>query len=196
MPRLFSRRPIYFPGRYLLTTEGVESATPTTMRFTTSPTRTRALPTCRRSSTRHARQPDCRHPSTTFRFTTSRHNRPDIMDNPPVTAAFGITNFDSARSTKTMRGHSVWRAGGTDLGQRLRRTIVLFHPLQQSAIHPDPVGDLLINGVASGITHKSYTNGIQGDASYQVNRPIRSAPASPSAASRPSSAIRRWSSPA
>ncbi len=31
---------------------------------------------------------------------------------------------------------------------------------------PDPVGDLLLNGIASDISRQSYTNGIQGDASY------------------------------
>ena len=34
---------------------------------------------------------------------------------------------------------------------------------------PDPVGDLLLNGIASTITRTSYTNGIQGDGAYQVN---------------------------
>jgi len=34
---------------------------------------------------------------------------------------------------------------------------------------PDPVGDLLLNGVASDITRESLTNGIQGDASYMIN---------------------------
>jgi outer membrane receptor protein involved in Fe transport len=34
---------------------------------------------------------------------------------------------------------------------------------------PDPVGDLLMNGVASDITRESLTNGIQGDGSYVIN---------------------------
>src|SRR6202042_1735870 len=34
---------------------------------------------------------------------------------------------------------------------------------------PDPVGDLLINGIASNISRTSLTNGLQGDGSYQVN---------------------------
>jgi len=34
---------------------------------------------------------------------------------------------------------------------------------------PDPIGDLLLNGIASTITRTSYTNGIQGDGAYQVN---------------------------
>ena len=34
---------------------------------------------------------------------------------------------------------------------------------------PDPLGDLLINGVASDVVRQSYTNGIQADGSYQIN---------------------------
>jgi outer membrane receptor protein involved in Fe transport len=34
---------------------------------------------------------------------------------------------------------------------------------------PDPTGDLLLNGIASDISRQSYTNGIQGDASYMIN---------------------------
>ena len=34
---------------------------------------------------------------------------------------------------------------------------------------PDPVGDLLINGIASDILRTSYTNGLQGDGSYKIN---------------------------
>jgi outer membrane receptor protein involved in Fe transport len=34
---------------------------------------------------------------------------------------------------------------------------------------PDPVGDLLLNGIASDISRQSYTNGIQGDGSYVIN---------------------------
>ena len=34
---------------------------------------------------------------------------------------------------------------------------------------PDPTGDLLLNGIASDISRQSYTNGVQGDASYVLN---------------------------
>jgi outer membrane receptor protein involved in Fe transport len=40
-----------------------------------------------------------------------------------------------------------------------------------NALHflPDPTGDLQLNGIASDITRTSYTNGVQGDGSYQLN---------------------------
>ena len=34
---------------------------------------------------------------------------------------------------------------------------------------PDPVGDLLLNGVASDISRQAYTNGFQGDGSYVID---------------------------
>jgi outer membrane receptor protein involved in Fe transport len=34
---------------------------------------------------------------------------------------------------------------------------------------PDPIGDLLLNGIASDISRQSFTNGIQGDGSYTIN---------------------------
>ena len=34
---------------------------------------------------------------------------------------------------------------------------------------PDPLGDLLINGVASDMVRQSFTNGIQADGSYRIN---------------------------
>ena len=50
---------------------------------------------------------------------------------------------------------------------------------------PDPIGDLLLNGIASDISRQSYTNGIQGDGSYLINAAHTAAhSASPSAANR------------
>ena len=34
---------------------------------------------------------------------------------------------------------------------------------------PDIIGDMLLNGIASNVTRTSYTNGLQGDGSYNVN---------------------------
>jgi outer membrane receptor protein involved in Fe transport len=34
---------------------------------------------------------------------------------------------------------------------------------------PDPVGDLLLNGIASDVSRQSYTNGVQADGSYVIN---------------------------
>ena len=93
-----------------------------------------------------------------------------LNGNPPVTSAFGITNFNSAALNEN-------QYEDTQFGVlALQRSINGFdgqvsYFTRYNFLHfmPDPVGDLLINGIASDITRESYSNGIQGDASYIIN---------------------------
>ena len=93
-----------------------------------------------------------------------------LNGNPPVNSAFGITNFNSAALNEN-------QYEDTQFGVlALQRSINGFdgqvsYFTRYNFLHfmPDPVGDLLINGIASDITRKSYSNGIQGDASYIIN---------------------------
>jgi outer membrane receptor protein involved in Fe transport len=93
-----------------------------------------------------------------------------IGQNGFVTDAFGITSFDSAQLNENQREltHfgvlSVQRSINGFDGQ-----LSYFTRYNHLHFTPDPVGDLLLNGIASDITRTSYTNGIQGDGSYQVN---------------------------
>jgi outer membrane receptor protein involved in Fe transport len=88
----------------------------------------------------------------------------------PVTSAFGITNFNSANLNEN-------QYEDTQFGVlALQRSVngfdgQLSYFNRYNTLHfvPDPVGDLLLNGVASDITRQSFTNGVQGDASYIVN---------------------------
>ncbi len=92
------------------------------------------------------------------------------MGNPPVTSAFGITSFNSANLNENQYEDAqfgvlaVQRSINGFDGQ-------LSYFTRYNFLHfmPDPVGDLLINGIASDITRESYSNGIQGDASYVIN---------------------------
>ena len=93
-----------------------------------------------------------------------------LNGNPPVTSAFGITNFNSSTLNENQYENTQFgvlalqrSADGFD-GQ-------LSYFTRYNFLHfmPDPVGDLLINGIASDITRESYSNGIQGDASYIIN---------------------------
>ena len=93
-----------------------------------------------------------------------------MAGNPPVTNAFGSTSFDSAllnenQSEITHFGVlSVQKSVDGFDGQ-----LSYFTRYNNLKFYPDPTGDLLLNGIASSITRNSYTNGIQGDGSYQVN---------------------------
>jgi outer membrane receptor protein involved in Fe transport len=93
-----------------------------------------------------------------------------LNGNPPVSSAFGITSFNSADLNEN-------QYEDTQFGVlALQRSVngfdgQLSYFTRYDFLHfmPDPVGDLLINGVASDITREAYTNGIQGDASYVIN---------------------------
>jgi len=93
-----------------------------------------------------------------------------IGQNGFVTNAFGVTSFNSAQLNENQ-----WEL--THFGVLSVQTShdgfdgQLSYFTRYNNLHflPDPTGDLLLNGIASTVTRTSYTNGIQGDGSYQVN---------------------------
>jgi hypothetical protein len=93
-----------------------------------------------------------------------------LNGNPPVTSAFGVTTFNSAQLNENQYEDTQYAV------LALQRSIngfdgQLSYFTRYDRLHyaPDPLGDLLINGVASDIVRQSFTNGIQADGSYQVN---------------------------
>ena len=88
----------------------------------------------------------------------------------PITSAFGATSFNSAllneNQTETTQFNvlSLQKSFEGFDGQ-----LSYFTRYNKLQFTPDPVGDLLINGIASNISRTSLTNGIQGDGSYQLN---------------------------
>ena len=91
------------------------------------------------------------------------------MGNPPVTSVNGITTFNSAQLNENQYEQTQYgmlalqrSANGFD-GQ-----LSYFTRYNDLHFTPDPVGDLLFNGIASDISRQSYTNGIQGDGSYAL----------------------------
>jgi hypothetical protein len=93
-----------------------------------------------------------------------------LNGNPPVTSAFGVTTFNSALLNENQYEDTQWSV------LALQRSIngfdgQLSYFTRYDRLHytPDPLGDLLINGVASDVVRQSLTNGLQADASYQVN---------------------------
>ena len=93
-----------------------------------------------------------------------------LNGNPPVTSAFGITNFNSS----LLNENQVEKTSFSVLA--LQKSVdgfdgqlSYFTRYNELRFTPDPIGDLLINGVASNIGRISYTNGIAGDGSYKLN---------------------------
>jgi outer membrane receptor protein involved in Fe transport len=102
---------------------------------------------------------------------TSNFQIPNVPNQPTTLAsAFGVTSFNSAQLNEN-------QYEDTQFGVlALQRSVDGFdgqisYFTRYNNLHftPDPVGDLLLNGIASDISRQSFTNGVQGDASYIVN---------------------------
>jgi outer membrane receptor protein involved in Fe transport len=93
-----------------------------------------------------------------------------IGQNGNVTNAFGVTSFNSAllneNQTETTQFNVLSLQKSVDGFDGQLSYFTRYNHLQYT---PDPIGDLLINGIASNISRTSLTNGLQGDGSYQVN---------------------------
>jgi outer membrane receptor protein involved in Fe transport len=93
-----------------------------------------------------------------------------IGQNGFVTNAFGVTSFNSA----TLNENQVEKTQFTALSVQksvdgFDGQLSYFTRYNELRFTPDPIGDLLINGIASDIGRISYTNGIAGDGSYKLN---------------------------
>ena len=161
----------YFTGRYLQTNEGIENPLPSY-----SP-----IHDFSRQEKGFAYMSTFIDPTTRLSLiagsANSTYQIPNVpgqpvgqMGNPPVTSAFGVTSFDSALLNENQVEFTQFgvvavqkSVNGFD-GQ-----LSYFTRYDRLNYTPDPLGDLLINGVASNVTRQSYTNGIQADGSYRIN---------------------------
>jgi TonB dependent receptor-like, beta-barrel len=159
----------YFTGRYLQTTVGIENPTPAY----------NAIHDFSQQERGFAYMSAFVDPTTRVSLIAGTSNNNFQIPNVPgapigqngfVTNAFGVTSFDSAQLNENQ-----WEL--THFGVLSVQKSVdgfdgqLSYFTRYNDLHflPDPTGDLLLNGIASTVTRTSYTNGIQGDGSYQVN---------------------------
>jgi outer membrane receptor protein involved in Fe transport len=98
-------------------------------------------------------------------------NNPGQAPNPAYLAGAGIAGFDSTalneRQYETNRyGIIAFQSSlGSDFDYQLS------YVTHDTSVHftPDPIGDLVFNGVASNVFLSSFSNGLQGDGSYRLN---------------------------
>ena len=160
----------YFTGRYLQNTVGLESATPTY----------NAIHDFTQQERGFAFMSAFVDPTTRISLIsgTSVNNFqiPNVPGQPigqsgvPVTNAFGATSFNSAllneNQTETTQFNVLSLQKSVD---GFNGQLSYFSRYNQLKFTPDPIGDLLINGIASYVGRTSLTNGLQGDGSYQLN---------------------------
>jgi outer membrane receptor protein involved in Fe transport len=154
----------FVSGRYLQTTEGIENPLPTL----------NAIHDFSQQERGFAYMSSFVDPYTRLSLiagtATSSFQIPNVPGSPTVLgSAFGITNFNSAQLNERQDENTQFgvlalqrSVNGFD-GQ-----ISYFTRYDNLHFMPDPVGDLLLNGIASDISRQAYTNGVQGDASYLV----------------------------
>jgi outer membrane receptor protein involved in Fe transport len=160
----------YFTGRYLQNTVGLENPTPAY----------NAIHDFSQQDRGFAYMSAFVDPTTRISLiagtATNNFQIPNVPGQPigqsavPVTNAFGVTSFNSAllNENQTETTHfAVLSAQKSYEG--FDGQLSYFTRYSNLQFTPDPIGDLLINGIASNVGRTSYTNGLQGDGSYQIN---------------------------
>ncbi len=155
----------FLTGSYLQTTEGIENTLPTL----------NAIHDFSQQEKGFAYASTFLDPYTRLSLiagtATSNFQIPNVPNAPTVlTSAFGVPTFNSAQLNEN-------QSEDTQFGVlALQRSVngfdgQLSYFTRYDNLHftPDPVGDLLLNGIASDISRQAYTNGIQGDASYFID---------------------------
>ena len=100
------------------------------------------------------------------------NNSYQIPNNPgqtPGFTAFGVSEFDSARLNQHQNEFNqfnvvAYQASGDGIDYQLS----YFNRYSQSHFMPDPIGDLVFNGVASDVYRQSVINGIQEDTAWRI----------------------------
>ena len=97
-------------------------------------------------------------------------NVPGASINPAINSAFGVTNFDSTQLNENQVEKTQFAVVSVQKSvDGFDGQLSYFTRYNELRFTPDPVGDLLINGIASNVGRISYTNGIAGDGSYKIN---------------------------
>ncbi|MEM5403835.1 TonB-dependent receptor [Paraburkholderia unamae] len=101
-------------------------------------------------------------------------NQFEIPNTPGLTPNFmlaGVPTFDSANLNETqseLNNFAVVALQGTN-GGALDYQVALFTRYTRTQFNPDPVGDLIFNGVASQDFHSDTANGLQADTTYRLS---------------------------
>jgi len=102
-------------------------------------------------------------------------NRFQVPDNPgqmPLYTETGAPTPDSAALNENQVEHNTYAIAALqgDIGQSTDYQFALYSRDSTVLFSPDQLGDLLFNGIASRVDQESFTNGLQNDFSYHLNR--------------------------
>ena len=111
--------------------------------------------------------------STLFGVTDNRFEIPNVPGQTPVYQLDGVTDVDSAKldARQRERNRFVVVSLQGSLGGDTDYQASLFHRLTDITYTPDPVGDLVFNGVAADLLRRNIADGVQAD----FSRPLGAA---------------------
>jgi outer membrane receptor protein involved in Fe transport len=155
----------FFSGRYLQTNEGIENPLPTLNPVHDFSQQEKGFAYMSTFVDPYTRL------SLIAGTATNTFQIPNVFNGPlnasVVVPVFGTSTFNSAQLNENQFEQTQYGV------LALQRSVngfdgQLSYFTRYNDLHfaPDPVGDLLLNGIASDISRKSYANGIQGDGSY------------------------------
>jgi outer membrane receptor protein involved in Fe transport len=94
---------------------------------------------------------------------------PNIPGQMPQFAPFGITSFDSALLNERQQEFNQFNVLAYQKSiEGFDFQISYFNRYSSLHFMPDPIGDLIFNGVASDVYRQSFINGFQEDTSYRI----------------------------
>jgi outer membrane receptor protein involved in Fe transport len=100
----------------------------------------------------------------------SRYQIPNNPGQAPAFTAFGVSNFDSSQLRETQTEFNQFNVLALQYSHEgLDVQTSYFNRTSIVHFQPDPIGDLVFNGVASDIYRRSFVNGIQSDGSYRLS---------------------------
>ena len=162
-PDCFPGVQYYLTGRYLQTTVGLESATPGN----------NAIHDFSQQERGFAYMSAFVDPTTRVSLIAgTSNNNFEIPNVPgqPISASVAPGSFNSAQLNENQWETTHFGVLSVQTSANgLDTQLSYFTRYNNLQFTPDPIGDLLINGIASNISRTSLTNGIQGDGSYQLN---------------------------
>ncbi|WP_334158216.1 TonB-dependent receptor [Oryzomicrobium sp.] len=98
-------------------------------------------------------------------------NNPGQTATPAYLTGAGVAGFDSSKLDERQRESNRYGilALQSSIGANFDYQVALFTRYTSVRFNPDPVGDLVFNGVASQVFRSSSSTGLQGDGTYRLN---------------------------
>ncbi len=109
--------------------------------------------------------------SFTFGSADNKFQIPNVPGQDPAFMLAGAPPIDSAQLDARQNEKNIFQVLSyqRSLGQDVDYQVSLFHRYTDVSYHPDPVGDLVFNGVAAQILRRNVADGTQGDMSWRAN---------------------------